>query len=163
MTEVNRTAFFTLVFALVFYVIGASFIQSFVNYPTWKFIGAYEFRSYHNAMSPLIITTMVLPWFLEIVLTFVLLWQRPRAIPRGAIALAQAFNLIALASTIFIQIPIQVQFGESGMSSDALEILIETDPIRWLSAILKGILYLWMMLRIVTPPAEFSPRSDLYF
>ncbi len=152
-----------LVFALVFYVIGASFIQSFVNYPTWKMIGAYEFRAYHNAMSPLIIKMMVLPWFLEIVLTFVLLWQRPSVIPRAAIALAQAFNLIALVSTIFIQIPIQIRLGESGLSSDALEMLIETDPIRWLSAILKGILYLWMMLRVATPPPENSRQTELYF
>ncbi len=163
MTEQNRTVFFTLVFALVFYVIGASFIQSFVNYPTWKMIGAHEFQAYHNAMSPLIIKMMVLPWFLEIVLTFVLLWQRPSVIPRTAVALAQTFNLVALVSTIFIQIPIQMQLGESGLSNDALEMLIETDPIRWLSAILKGILYLWMMLRVVNPPAEITGRPELYF
>ena len=33
--------------ALVFYGVGASFVESFVNYPTWRLIGANEFRAYH--------------------------------------------------------------------------------------------------------------------
>ncbi len=72
MTENSKRLFFTIVFALVFYVTGASFVQSFVNYPTWKLIGANEFQIYHNQMSPLIIKFMVLPWLLEIALTVLL-------------------------------------------------------------------------------------------
>ena len=72
MTENSKRFFFTIVFALVFYVTGASFVQSFVNYPTWKLIGANEFQIYHNQLSPLIIKFMVLPWLLEIALTVLL-------------------------------------------------------------------------------------------
>lgn len=149
MTEKNRKIFFTLVFTLVFYVAGASFIQSFVNYPTWHLIGPDTFQAYHNAMSSRIIQFMVLPWFVEIILTFALMRFRPSSIPLPLIEFAQTFNLIALVSTIFVQIPIQMQLGESGLSPQALDKLIESDPIRWASLVLKVVLYVWMMLRVI--------------
>ena len=148
MKEKHRRVFFTLMLALVFHGAGAYFVEAFVNYPTWRFIGAEEFRAYHNALGERFIPLMVVPWFVEIALTFLLMRFRPRAVPLGAVALAQAFNLVSLASTIFIQIPIQLQFGSHGMSAEALDRLIATDPIRWVAFILKLAVYLWMGLRI---------------
>lgn len=150
MSEKNKKIFFALIFALVFYVAGASFIESFVNYPTWKLIGANEFRAYHNALSPRIISLMVLPWFVEIVVTFALMRFRPRPIPLKAVVLAQVFNIISLVSSIFIQIPIQMQLGETGLSIQAIDKLIATDPIRWVSLIFKTTIYLWMMHRLIS-------------
>jgi hypothetical protein len=159
MTESSRRVLFMLVFALVFYVTGASFVQSFVNYPTWKLIGASEFTSYHQGMSSLIIKTMVLPWLVEILLTIVLLWLRPRVIPRRAIALALILNLIPLISTITIQIPIQIQLGENGQSLELLNRLVATDPIRWTPGILRALLYLWMMSLVVRSEGLSSERG----
>ena len=150
MKEKKRRVFFTLMFALVLYVTGAYFVEAFANYPSWRIIGATEFRPYHNAFGARPIPFMVVPWFFEIALTFFLMRFRPRAVPLRAIVLAQVFNLVALASSIFIQIPIQIQFGNNGMSVQALDRLIETDPIRWVSFILKLVVYLWMMMRLVT-------------
>ena len=149
MTENSKRLFFTIVFALVFYVTGASFVQSFVNYPTWKLIGEGEFQIYHNQMSPLIVKFMVLPWLLEIALTVLMFWLRPRIVPVGAVALALIFNLVAVASTVIIQIPIQIELGENGLSLHAIDKLLETDPIRWASGILRAFLYVWMMSRVV--------------
>lgn len=149
MTEHNRRVFFTLIFALVLYVTGAYFVEAFVNYPSWRMIGASEFRAYHNVLGSRIIPFMVIPWFIEIALTFLLMRFRPRTVPLSAIIVAQIFNLVALASTIFIQIPIQIQFGNSGMSVEALERLIKTDAIRWISLGLKLFVYFWMMFRLV--------------
>ena len=42
MTERHRRFFFFAVFALVFYLVGASFVESFASYPTWKLVGANE-------------------------------------------------------------------------------------------------------------------------
>jgi hypothetical protein len=149
MSENLKRLLFMFVFALMFYVGGASFIESFVNYPTWKLIGANEFQNYHNALSSLIIRLMVLPWLVEIVLTILLVWFRPPVIPPTAIVAALTLNLIALVSTIFIQIPIQTELGENGLSLYAIDKLIETDPIRWLALIIKAIVYLWMMSLVV--------------
>lgn len=149
MSEKNRRLFFTAVFALAFYVFGAACVESFVNYYTWGFIGPEKFQAYHNALSPRIIAVMVFPWLVEICLTFVLMSQRPKAVPFAAVVTAQTLNFVALVSTIFIQLPIQIEFGEYGFSREALDRLIATDPIRWVSGMIKMTVYLSMMSWVV--------------
>lgn len=149
MTENSKRIFFLFVFALVFYVTGAAFVESFVNYPTWKLIGAAEFKTYHNTLSPLIIKFMVVPWLVETLLTIVLFWLRPRAIPVWMVTLCLILNLIVWASSALIQIPIQFELGEKGLSLPAIDRLLATDPIRWMSGSLRALLYLWMIPRIV--------------
>ncbi len=165
MTERFRRLYFILMFALVFYVAGAAFVQSFVNYPTWNLIGAVDFKWYHQAMGSLIIWVMVLPWFVEILLTVLLFWLRPQTIPRRAVAVALILNLIALASTIMIQLPIQNRLSDYGPSPELLERLLATDPIRWIPLILKMPLYLWMMYVVARTSGsesreEIKGRSD---
>ncbi|MDQ3687683.1 MAG: hypothetical protein M3430_19075 [Acidobacteriota bacterium] len=150
MTDDSKRLYFITVFALVFYVVGAGFVQSFVNYPTWKLIGADEFKTYHNGMSPLIIKFMVLPWLLEIVLTISLLWLRPQIIPRRAVVVAALMlNAVTAISTLMVQSPIQIQLGDSGLSVELLDRLLETDSIRAAASVLKAFLYLWMMSLVV--------------
>src|SRR5918997_920911 len=96
---------FLMAFALVFYGVGASFVESFVNYPTWRLIGANEFRAYHQALSPLVIGYMVIPKIIATILTVLLLWFRPAPIPRWVIRLAVVLQLIPWISTVAIQFP----------------------------------------------------------
>lgn len=156
MTENFRRLYFTIVFALVFYVVGAAFVESFVNYPTWKLIGADEFKTYHQGLSVLIIKTMVLPWLAEILLTVSLLWLRPRIVPRRAVAATLVFNSIIFISTVTIQIPIQIRLSADGFSADLIDRLLATDPIRWTFGIFKALLYLWMMSLVVREADEQS-------
>src|SRR5258706_12447736 len=81
----NKTSvwLFLISFAAVFYGVGASFGESFVNYPTWRLIGANEFRAYHQALGPLVIGYMVLPMPIPTILRIVLLWFGPAPSPRG--------------------------------------------------------------------------------
>jgi len=72
---------YILAFALIFYANGAAFIESFVNYPSWRLIGANEFVSYHQFISPRIIAFLVIPALSATVLTGVMLKYRPAAIP----------------------------------------------------------------------------------
>ncbi|HVQ38686.1 MAG TPA: hypothetical protein VMS31_14205 [Pyrinomonadaceae bacterium] len=65
---------FLIAFALVFYGMGASFVESFVNYPTWRLIGANEFRADHQALGPLVIGHIVIPLIITTILTMLLLW-----------------------------------------------------------------------------------------
>lgn len=149
MTEKARRLYFVAVFALAFYGFGASFVQSFVNYATWKLIGAAEFKAYHQAMGPLIVKTMVVPWVVEIVLTVALLRLRPRAIPRWAIFAALALIAVNLVSTIAIQIPIQARLDEDGLSPVLVDRLVESDRIRLVSSALRAGLYVWTMTLVV--------------
>ena len=143
---------FLITFALVFYGTGASFVESFVNYPTWRLIGANEFRAYHQAVSPLIIGYMVIPMLIATLLTALLLWFKPYTIPRWAIWLALVLQLIVWVSTAAIQFPIQMQLSRDGLSLPLIERLIFTNWwFRKVPQILNAIVFLrmmWLLLRV---------------
>ena len=137
---------FLICFALVFYGVGASFVESFVNYPTWRLIGANEFRAYHQALTPLVIGYMVIPTLITTLLTSFLLWFRPAPIPQWAIWLAVVLQLIIWASTVAIQLPIQMQLSRDGLSLPLINGLIFTNWwLRKVPQIINALLFLWLM------------------
>ena len=143
---------FLVTFALVFYNLGASFIESFVNYPTWRLIGANEFRAYHQAVGPLYISYGVAPGVLATVLTLLLLYFRPPAIPTSAILLAIGLQLIMWVSSISIQIPIQMQLDKAGLSLPLINRLIVTNFwLRRVPSTVNAVLFLWMSSLLVRP------------
>ena len=137
---------FLICFALMFYGMGASFVESFVNYPTWRLIGANEFRAYHQALSPRVIGYMVIPMLITTLLTMLLLWFRPAPIPSWAIWLAVVLQLIVWVATATIQLPIQGQLGRDGLSLPLIERLMFTNWwLRKVPQIINAFLFLWMM------------------
>jgi hypothetical protein len=137
---------FLISFALVFYGMGASFVESFVNYPTWRLIGVNEFRAYHQTLGPLVIGYMVIPMLITTLLTVLLLWFRPTPIPRWTICLAVMLQLIIWVSTFAIQLPIQVQLSSDGLSLPLIERLIITNWwLRKVPQIINALLFLWLM------------------
>jgi hypothetical protein len=133
-------------FALVFYGMGASFVESFVNYPTWPLIGSNEFRAYHQALGPLIIGYMVIPMFVGTILTILLLWFRPASIPRWMVWLAIVLQLVVWISTFTIQLPIQGQLSAEGLSLPLIDRLRVTNFwCRRVPYIANAFLFLWMM------------------
>ena len=141
--------FFILTFALMFYCVGAAFVEGFVNYRTWELIGPSEFQAYHQALSPRIIGTLVIPLAIMTLMSVALIWFRPRAIPRAAILLAIAFIGINWIITLLIQIPIQRQLYANGYSLELINKLISTDWIRKAFLVGDALLFLWMMSRVV--------------
>ncbi len=137
---------FLITFALIFYGTGASFVESFVNYPTWPLIGAAEFRTYHQTLGPLIIGYMVIPMLIGTVLTILLAWFRPALIPRWAIWLSIILQMVIWISTATIQLPIQFQLSSNGQSLPLIEQLIFTNWwYRKIPQIINTVLFLWMM------------------
>jgi hypothetical protein len=137
---------FLIAFALTFYGLGASFVEGFVNYPTWHLIGVDEFRLFHQAVDPRVIGYLVIPKVVSSVLTVLLLWFRPAAIPRWAIWFAVALNAIVWISTLVIQIPIQLELSRNGLSIPLIERLRLTDLwLRQVPNISNALLFLWMM------------------
>jgi hypothetical protein len=137
---------FLITFTLTLYGLGASFVESFVNYPTWPLIGAGEFRAYHQALSPLVIRFMVIPLLGSSILTVLLLWYRPAPIPSWAIWISLMLQLMIWISTAFIQIPIQLQLSSEGLSVPLIERLIVTNWwFRKVPQIINTFLFLWMM------------------
>ena len=143
---------FLITFALILYGMGASFVESFVNYPTWRLIGANEFLAYHHAISPLVIAYMVIPMLLATVLTLLLVWFRPAQIPRWAIWLSVILQMLVWVSTATIQIPIQIQLSASGLSLPLIDQLIFTNLwFRKVPQIINIFLFLWMMSLMLRP------------
>ena len=137
---------FLISFALVFYGMGASFVESFVNYPSWRLIGANEFRAYHHTIGPLIIGYMVIPMLVGTLFTVLLLWFRPTPLPQWAIWLSVVLQLIIWVSTVTIQIPIQMQLSRDGLSLPLIEHLIFTNWwLRKVPQIINAFLFLWLM------------------
>ena len=162
MQESNKTSnwLFLISFALVFYGMGASFVESFVNYPTWRLIGANEFRAYHQALSPLIIGYMVIPMLLTTILTMLLLRFRPAPIPRWAIWLAVVLQLITWVSTFAIQLPIQIQLSRDGLSLPLIERLIFTNWwLRKVPQIINAFLFLWLMSLLLRVNSQRSAEA----
>lgn len=137
---------FLITFALTFYGMGASYVESFVNYPTWKLIGPGEFLAYHRTLGPLIIGYMVIPLVVATILTILLVWFRPAPIPRWVIWVSVVLQLITWISTAMIQIPIQRELSTSGLSLPLIDQLIFTNFwYRKVPQVINVILFLWMM------------------
>ena len=141
---------FLIAFSLVFYGTGAAFIEGFVNYASWHLIGAEEFIAYHRFISPRVLGFLVAPLLLGTAFTVLLLWSRPAAIPKWAVWAAVGAQAVVWVSTITIQVPIQIQLSDQGLSVQLIERLIETNF--WLRRIPYGIcagLFLWMAAQVM--------------
>jgi hypothetical protein len=153
---------FLIAFALVFYGMGASFVESFVNYPTWRLIGANEFRAYHQTLGPLIIGYMVIPMLIATLLTVLLLWFRPAPLPRWGIWLAVVLQLIIWVSTAAIQFPIQGQLSRDGLSLPLIERLIFTNWwLRKVPQIINALLFLWLMSLLLSDNSKRNVAPGL--
>lgn len=146
----SRRWVFVIAFALVFFGNGAGFIESFVNYPSWPLIGSDEFVAYHRFIGPRVLAFLVAPAILGTVFTILMLRARPAAIPSWAVWAAIALQLVVWVSTATIQVPIQLELGESGRSIELIERLIQTNF--WLRRIPYAIcagLFLWMAAKAI--------------
>ncbi|MEO6253124.1 MAG: hypothetical protein ABIO79_07465 [Ferruginibacter sp.] len=119
---------FSIYILLSFYVFGGGIVNSLVAYRTWRWVGPEEFPKFHHVDSQLIIPLFVIFFFLSFIPQILLFWFRPPAIPKWMIMVALLFNLIALVSTITVQIPIQAKLDQA-FSADLIEKLISTDMI----------------------------------
>ncbi|HMO40384.1 MAG TPA: hypothetical protein PKC76_01825 [Saprospiraceae bacterium] len=151
MTNNNKIS--SIVFAvyilLAFYAFGGSMVNSFVGYPTWRWVGANEFPKFHQVDSSLIIPFFVVPTFLTFIPLILLFWFRPMIISKWLVGLALLFKLIAVVSTITIQIPIQIELDKR-FSLELIERLISTDLIyRKIPMILLAITNFIMLYKVV--------------
>jgi hypothetical protein len=142
---------FILAFALIFYANGAAFLESFVNYPSWRLIGANEFLHYHHFISPRVIGFLVVPALSATALTVVMLKCRPAAIPLWSVWAALVLQVVVWVSTAAIQIPIQFEFSSKGFSEESLaKLMISNFWFRRIPLAVAAALFVWMMHRVVS-------------
>ena len=154
---------FSIYIFLAFYSFGGGIVNSLVAYPTWRWVGPNEFPKFHQVDSSLIIPLFVVPTFLNLIPLVLLFWFRPRIISKWLVWLALLFMMIALVSSITIQIPIQMELDKR-FSLELIERLISTDMIfRKIPMILLAITNFVMLYKVIkhsnnnTKP---SPQED---
>lgn len=149
MTVIGSYLNFVLTFALVCYVLGATFVEGLINYRSWRFIGQDQFRSYHRALGPRVIALVVLPFALSVALAILLLWFRPYAIAPWSIWFSLGLDRIAIIVSAVVQIPIQLEFDRHGLCPVALDRLIRVEWIRNLAHSFNVALFVWMMFKVL--------------
>ncbi len=148
---------FILAFALICYATGAAFVESFVNYPSWRLVGAAEFVRYHQFITPRVVAFLVVPALLGSIATAVMLWHRPAVIPRAAVWLALVLQGVNWVSTAFIQIPMQTEFSAHGFSEPLLvRLMISSFWLRRIPSAVTLAIFLWLMHRVIAA----TLRSD---
>jgi hypothetical protein len=152
MANRNKTSaiVFSAYILLTFYVLGGGIVNSLVGYRTWRAVGPNEFPAFHQVDSSLIIPLFVIFFFLSFIPQILLFWFRPVIIPKQLVWLALLFNLIALVSTITVQIPIQTELDKR-FSLELIERLISTDMIyRRIPMLLMAIVNFMMLYKVVS-------------
>ena len=151
MTKKNKISaiVFSVYILLTFYVFGGGIVNSLVGYRTWRAVGENEFPEFHQIDSALIIPLFVIFFFLSFIPQVLLFWFRPVIISKWLIWLALGFNLVALISTITIQIPIQTELDKR-FSLELIYRLISTDMIyRRIPMALMAVTNFLMLYKVV--------------
>ena len=140
---------FSVYILVAFYVFGGGIVNSLVGYRTWRAVGVNEFPEFHHIDSSQIIPLFVVFFFFSFIPQILLFWFRPMIISKRLVWLALVFNLITLASTIIIQIPIQIELDKR-FSLELIEKLISTDMIyRRIPMLLMAITNFAMLYKVV--------------
>jgi hypothetical protein len=136
---------FVATFALMFYILGATFMEGFVNYRTWRLIGAAEFPSYHRSVGRKVVPFVALPVVFSLLTNAVLLGSRPHSIPAWCLWCTLILTLFAIGISVAFQIPIQLDLDRKGLSLTGISRLIAIDWLRAAAHIANATLFLWMM------------------
>jgi hypothetical protein len=118
-------------FGLFFYVWGAANLEGLMNYPFWRDMGPMmtnenfiKLRADHLwKIAPL----LVIPFVALVLVTTALAFLAPPFVPRWALVVVLALELVGGVSTIFIQVPIQLQHNAQGYDLATFNRLITTD------------------------------------
>lgn len=114
MTKQDRFAHWAVILfiACTFYSYGTAMMDYFLVYPSRLLVGEEEFVAYHALLDERIMPLSVYPFVLLTVLNISLLWFRPAHIPRRLVLASLICLLLDWLSTIFIQIPMNLQLNE---------------------------------------------------
>jgi hypothetical protein len=139
----------TLFFVFTFFSVGESAFEAHVNYPAWLHISDESFLAYHRALSARI-GILIVPLVVSTLLTIALLFWRPRAVPAWSVWTMLVLQVVAWTSSVFIQIPIQMQLSSDGYSVDLLQRLITTDLLyRKVPSYLRLLIAIWLLFRVI--------------
>jgi hypothetical protein len=118
---------FVTTFALMFYILGATFMEGFVTHRTWRLIGAVEFPAYHRSVGRKVVPFIALPVVLSLLTNAALLRYHPGWIPAWCLWCTLILTLFAIGISVAFQIPIQLDLDRKGLSQPRISRLISIE------------------------------------
>jgi hypothetical protein len=130
--------------AATLFMTGLIWFVQIVHYPLFNAVSAERFAAYEARHSNLTTFVVIVPMVVELLASFVLLWQRP-----GGIALWQRWLGLALVgviwfSTAFLQVPQHSILGQ-GFNERAYQTLVQSNWIRTIAWTLRSALVLYWL------------------
>lgn len=119
------------------------------HYGIYSFVGKDNFKSYMSANNKAALIPAVLPGFLMLILSIVLIFFRPAFMTTLETILSLALNIIAFISTFRWQRKLQSDMANTGYDETKVKLLLSTNWIRTIAFILLGILTIWILVNAV--------------
>ncbi len=137
---------FHLFCALSFFSFGTAMMDYFLVYPSRVIVGENEFVEYHALLEAAIVPISVIPFFIITLQNIVLLWSRPANVERALVVASLACLLVDWASTILVQIPMNLQLNE-GKNLQLINAVMDTNWGRVFLESLQVVFVLVMMVK----------------
>lgn len=103
-TKIFTRWLFILFFGLLYYSVGAGFVESFVNYPLWSFVGERDWLAFRlSGTAAGFFLTFLIPSILPMFLSILLFWWRPTGF-------SKSFLLVFLLTNIWTTIITAIYF-----------------------------------------------------
>jgi hypothetical protein len=141
------------------YGLGAAYVESFVNYPSWFYIPSENFLFYHQFLAKRITIFLVLPLLVKVLVTCIV-WLKFKEF-RSKLRWILILQGIFWISSLFVQIPIQSRLDSIGKELPDIELLILTDW--WMRTIPHSIeallLSFWVYQWLTTTTVDVPPSD----
>ena len=119
------------------------------HYGIYRFVGKDNFKSYMIANNKAALIPAVLPGFLMLILSIVLMFFRPEFMSTLEAIVSLALNIIAFVSTFKWQRKLQSEMANTGYDETKIKLLLSTNWTRTIIFILLGILTIWILVKAV--------------
>ena len=119
------------------------------HYGTYPFVGKDNFKSYMSANNKAALIPAVIPGFLMLILSIVILFFRPAFMTTLESMLSLGLNIIAFISTFKWQRKLQSDMENTGYDETKIKLLISTNWIRTIAFLLLGTLTISILIMAV--------------
>jgi hypothetical protein len=134
--------------ASTLFMTGLIWFVQIVHYPLFNAVGAEKFIAYEMRHSNLTTFIVIVPMFVELITSIVLLWQRPDGIALWQLWLG--FGLVGMIwfSTAFLQVP-QHSILSQGFNENAYQLLVQSNWLRTVAWSLRsGLVLYWLYQKL---------------
>ena len=119
------------------------------HYGTYPFVGKDNFKNYMSANNKAALIPAVIPGFLMLILSIVILFFRPAFMTTLESMLSLGLNIIAFISTFKWQRKLQSEMENTGYDETKIKLLLSTNWIRTIAFILLGTLIISFIIMAV--------------